>query len=210
VPSARRKLKLAAPLDPSLRRPFRILDGSSDHGPRLGGRAPAFTEAPRLRSIAEYVLTFPFSEDPELFGSVFVNCTFEELLDAMNQGLQRDDRIVTVLHAALPRGRSDNWRSPLTEHPLRVGEVVADAIDDGQGGVVIASDHKLGGRPDCIQEPELEGAVALMESGYVQALQLDFPGPEDGSIAGNWPFADGLFNLFLPVAGGESVWAFQK
>ena len=36
-----------------------------------------------------------------------------------------------------------------------------------------------------------------MAAGYLQILQLDFPGGgEDALVSGNWPFGDGMFHLF--------------
>jgi hypothetical protein len=45
---------LVAPLDHNRNRPFRILDGESEHGPRLGGRAPEHIGNAVLREGAVY------------------------------------------------------------------------------------------------------------------------------------------------------------
>jgi len=95
---------------------------------------------------------------------------------------------------------------------LIIGETLDDDLDDdGEGGLVIYSDHKFRGRPYSIQDPELDGAEELMKRGFVQVLQLDFPGAADGAVRGNWPFFDGLFNLFmLPERPSLYEWAVQK
>jgi hypothetical protein len=168
---------------------------------------------PPLAPGSQYVLTFPFLIEPVVYVSVFVNGTIKRLWQSMNDGLQSDDRIVTIQHGDALRGDSDDEiRSELSAHPLLVAELLEpDLVDDGEGGRAIASDHKLGGRPYCIQEPELDGAEELLGRGYVQALQLDFPSSRDGAVSGNWPFTDGLFNLFIAPHGGAPVyWAFQK
>jgi hypothetical protein len=152
-------------------------------------------------------------EDPAVYVSVFVNGTIEGLGAAMNRGLQSDDRIVASRHGETRRSDSDRYRSELSSHPLKIGEKVAeDLVEDDEGGQVISSVHKFGGRPYCIQEPELEGAEELLDRGYVQALQLDFPAHRyDAKVSGSWPFADGLFNLFLkPQDDSRIYWAFQK
>ncbi len=89
-----------------------------------------------------------------------------------------------------------------------------DRIDDGAGKEVPVSSHKLGGRPYCIQEPELPGADELLTDGWTQVLQLDFPARSP--VRGAWPFLDGLFNVFMrrdsivaPSVRGAR-WAFQK
>jgi hypothetical protein len=205
-------MRLVAPTDPSQHRPFHIGDGPSHSGPRIGGRAPTLDAMPALAPGSQYVLTIPFQVEPAVNVSVFVNGPIEALLKSMNDGLQSDDRIVAIRHGEVIRGDSDEFRSDLSAHPLVVAESLEpDLVKDSEGGRAISSHHKLGGRPYCIQEPDLEGAEELLGRGYVQALQLDFPGPGDGAVSGSWPFADGLFNLFIaPQRGVPLYWAFQK
>ena len=129
---------------------------------------------PSLAPASQYVLTIPFLVDPAVYVTVFVNGALETFWESMNDGLQSDDRIVTVRHGEALRGDSDEFRSDLSAHPLVVAELVeADLIDDGVGGRMIASDHKLGGRPYCIQEHELEGASpadGVISNGWVSCL----------------------------------------
>lgn len=193
--------KLVAPADRSRSIPFRIVDGPSERGPRFGGRAPDAAEVDALDDAAVYVLTIPFT--PELELSVFKR---GELWDAMNAGIFADDRIVAVVHPPSARRSDDRFRSPLTEHAIVLGEEQSDASEEDEEKP--RADHKLGGTPYCIQEPELEGAAGL-----TQVLQLDFPSADDGDISGSWPFADGMFNLLTPTAHGDArvfKWAFQK
>jgi hypothetical protein len=200
-------VRLVAPSDPARSRPFRILDGESERGPRFGGRAPEGSFE-HLRDDAVYVLTIPLAIDPELELSVFRQ---GELWDAMNAGVFSDDRVVAVVHAPSRRRDDGRYRSALSEHRIVLGEEVDDVhLDEAAGEPRPRCDHKIGGRPYCIQEPELEAGEALLRRGLVQLVQLDFPSSEDGDISGSWPFADGMFNLFGAPPFGETFWAFQK
>lgn len=167
--------------------------------------------APQLDPDGQYVMTVPFLREPLVYVSVFVNCSYRTLLGARNGGLQSDARIVVVRHGEANRDSVAANASGLTPHPLLLETQPApDLLDDEDGGRVIDSSHKIGGRPYCIQEPELDGVEALLREGYVQAVQLDFPGSEDGDVSGNWPFGDGLFDLFLRVdPSATAYWAFQ-
>src|SRR5262245_51844282 len=65
-------MKLHAPLARTRSRSFRIVDGPSEEGPRLGGRAPeGIVEGPPLDG-ASYLLTIPLASDPALELSVFL------------------------------------------------------------------------------------------------------------------------------------------
>lgn len=201
-------MNLIAPRDRSFSRRFEIVDGPNETGPRLGGRCPAIA-LPRLRHDAHYVLTFPLAHEPELEASVFVNCGFDVLVGAMNDGVCDDERVVIEVHGPAPRGVSDRFAAEISAHAIVVGNAQSDWESDGDGGRVPWSSHKIGGRPYCIQEPELPGAAALFAGGWVHVLQLDFP--VRTSVKGNWPFGDGLFNVFIdPRQLDQPRWAFQK
>jgi len=205
-------MQLYAPVDVALSCPFRIPDGPSQSGPRIGGLAPSLLTPPALHPSAEYILTFPLCVEPLLYASIFRNCASDDFFHALNDGFMADDRIVAAVHPDLPRGESALHASQVSPHPLRLQLPAPDVLPDGEGGFVTSSDHKLGGRPYCIQEPEVEGADALIAAGYVQVLQVDFPGFEDGNICGPWPFGDGLFNLLWrpPFLASELRWCIQK
>jgi hypothetical protein len=205
-------MQLIAPTDRALSCPFRIPDGPSHSGPRIGGLAPSLPVLPDLRPSAEYIITFPLCVEPVLYASLFRNCDPDEFFHALNDGFMSDNRIVAAVHPDLPRGASGLHASQVSPHPLLIQAPGMDMLADGEGGLVTSSDHKLGGRPYCIQDPELEGAAALFWTGYVQVLQVDFPGFEDGNISGPWPFGDGLFNLLWrpPFLASELRWCIQK
>lgn len=173
-----------------------------------------------LRDTAEYIMTFPLATEPGLLATVFRNCPFDEFLDAMNDGFKDDDRIVVIPHATMfPRSRSKRFRSDVSPHGIIVGDEIPDRVRSHPLRPPVAevdaqpySGHKFGGEPYCIQEPELPGARELFEQGFIQAIQVDFPGPEDGDVDGDWPFMDGLFNLFLrpPFVDVPAYWCLQK
>ncbi|MEA2563075.1 MAG: hypothetical protein QOH06_4579 [Acidobacteriota bacterium] len=145
----------------------------------------------------EYLLSLPFSMAPSQELSLFLS-SFDELLPASGS-LQEPGLIEVSLHALGPRRESGDYSSPLSEHPLLLQPAKDDWFVNDDGETVIESSHKLGGRPYFIQgEPDLENEVTkILDSGYLQILQLDFPGGGgDALVSGDWPFADGLFHLF--------------
>jgi hypothetical protein len=202
-------VKLFAPTDLERSVPFSILDGDSERGPRLGGRAPEGVGDGVLRLDAAYVMTLPLAVEPALELSVFVQ---GEVWDAMNGGLFSDDRIIAIVAPPSARRRDRQFRSALSEHRIVLGkeEDDNDNIEAPEFDPTPQAHHKLGGRPFCIQEPVLEGAAELQARGYLQLVQLRFPGAGDGEISGSWPFADGLFNLFGAPPFETFFWAFQK
>jgi hypothetical protein len=206
-------MKLIVPSDRGMHRPFRIGDGVSTQGPRLGGRAPAFDAGvtAALPAGAEYFLTFPLAVEPGLFASLFLNAPFDELLEARNAGFMTDDRIILLTHGEVPRAGHTRHQSPISPHPIILLPEAPDLISDGEGGFIFDSGHKVGGQPYCIQEPELPGAADLFTQGLAHVLQLDFPGARDGGVKGSWPFGDGLFNIFWrpPFEGCQPHWYWQ-
>jgi hypothetical protein len=201
-------MALVAPLDRGRSRPFRIVDGSRSNHARLGGRAPSGVGDAVLSEAAAYVLTVPAAVDPDLYISIFVQ---GELWDAMNRGMFSDERVVALSHGALPSRTDGRFPSALSEHLLELGEERPDMVaEPGDDVIRPRADHKIGGRPHCIQEPELEGIEALLDTGFVQLVQLDFPSAADAMVRGTWPFANGLFSLFGAPPFERFFWAFQK
>jgi hypothetical protein len=199
---------LFAPTDLSRCRALRIEARDRRTGPRIGGNGPEGQEAWDLPADTIYFGTFPLSRRPALELSIYAR-PFDAFVDAMNEGLRQDDLASCVVHPPARRGTSREHRSELSAHAVRIGRPRGDAT---RGEAQPFSGHKIGGRPYCIQEPELEGAAALMRRGFVHVLQIDFPGPEDGDVSGDWPFGDGLFNVLArPPFGPKDIrWAFQK
>jgi hypothetical protein len=193
-------------------RPFHFSDEQQPQGARIGGNMPEGLSID-LHDHAEYFGTFPLiiGASP-LSCSIFINCLFSELLLALNQGPQSDNRIVAVLHEDTARSTSNRYASKLTRHALQISDVMPDIIQNDGGERQIRERHKFGGRPYCIQEPTLAGSEVLLSQGYRQVVQIDFPiSRYDGLISGNWPFGDGIFNFFwkYPFAGEEYYWYIQ-
>ncbi len=207
-------MALYAPKLPTSCRPFTVGTGASATGARLGGRAPKLEPWPQLHPAAEYFLTLPLQSDPELFISVFRNCGPDEIWDAMNAGFRSDASVFAVAHPDVPRRDDDLAASVLSAHPLLIADVTDDWMDSGEPdiGRLVRAGSKIGGRPFCIQEPELEGADELLAAGYLQVAQFDASNPSDALVSGNLPFGDGLLNLFwkAPWNPREPRWAFQK
>src|SRR6185369_14661832 len=90
-------MNLLAPTDRSLSRPFRIVDGPSERGSRIGGHCPE--GLPDLPDEAAYVMTNPLASAPPLFASIFITCGFRELLEARNDGFKTDERVTVITHA---------------------------------------------------------------------------------------------------------------
>jgi hypothetical protein len=119
---------------------------------------------------------------------------------------------MAILHLDLPRSADYLNASALSAHPLLLMPEAPDVEHNGEGGIEIVEAHKFGGRPYCVQEPELEGVDELLRRGYFQALQLAFPGARnDARVSGNWPFGDGIFNLFWkePFESTRPIWYLQ-
>ena len=199
------------PEDINLSRPFHFATESQPGGSRIGGNMPEGLVV-ALTENARYFGTFPLYEGQSaLYFSVFINCSFSDLLDALNQGFQSDDRIVVIVHEEKPRSTSPQYASKLSRHTLQIDDVQADVVRSDGGEDVIRDRHKFGGRPFCIQEPTLDGADELFAQGYRQVLQIDFPNLTDGDISGSWPFGDGIFNLFwkYPFENERYYWYLQ-
>lgn len=202
---------LIYPFDSKLSRPFHFIEETEVQGARIGGTMPediiySFNET------AEYFGTFPvYSEKQDLYFSVIINCTFAELIASLNQGLQKDNRIVVVLHKEAPRSTSIKFSSKINAHSLVISDPVSDYITNSSGISYVRERHKFGGMPFCIQEDLPDGTAAAINNGYRHILQIDFPGIADINVSGSWPFGDGIFNLFwkFPFENNGFFWCIQ-
>ena len=203
-------MHLLAPEDRRYHLRFRIGDGPSERGARVGGWPPADLDSRPLCEGMTYFLTFPLADTPELYASIFL-AEFGDLMKALNDGFKTDSRVAIIPHTDISRGDSSQFASTLSSHPIVIGEQYSDLCRNDLGEVLPWSDHKFGGEPYCIQEPELPGARALFEQGFIQVLQLDFPNAADGNIDGDWPVGDGIFNVFWkpPFEGVPYYWYLQ-
>ena len=201
-------MKLVAPNHLSLSRKLQIGRGLNVAGPRIGGHPPVGTDG-ELPESARYLGTFPLAKDPILYFSLFTNCTVYEFIDSMNGGFFSDDRVILIMHEDRPRSSSSRNHSKLTAHPLLIGPAQCDWFMSGDR-LEPESWHKIGGRPYCLQEPELPGASELYDRGYIQVLQIDIP-PSESRLRGDWPFGNVFFNLFWksPFSNVPYYWYYQ-
>ncbi len=201
---ARSRMRTVAPVDLGKCVPWRIAVKDSSEGPRIGGLGPVGQDVWKIAKDAAYFGTFPLTRSPKSEFSLYVR-PYGELVRAQNDGPQDDDRVSCFVHPPTVRGKDRRFKSTLkTQHGVTLGRPRSDLVKGGD--MHPYSDHKIGGRPYCCQEPELPEAAALMRQGFVHALQVDFPGAEDGSVSGDWPFGGGLFNLFFrPPFGPTDV-----
>lgn len=199
-------MKLVAPaFDWSI--PLRIDASDVLAGARLGGRAPDGCSPRRLGEGARYLATVPLSSDPELEVTVFTSFSFEEMLDAASSIARATQLTDAVAHSPSRRRDDSAFLSELPGYGLVLGEPQKD-IELDQGRAVVRSTHKLGGRPYFMHgDPSLEQEVeALLDAGFRQVLQLEFPGASDAPVEGDWPFADGVFHVLGREPFGPEDW----
>lgn len=192
--------------------PLIIGDGPSQTGPRIGGAPPEGVSSVHGAE-AHYLLTLALERDGGSELSIFLHPDWEDVFADHSRTLysQEEAWVELILHKASARGQ-DNSQPLLTPHPLLVEPVERDR----QGDDVSVYDepgaplwqHKLGGKPYFIRyKAKLVDAIREIEQrGYRQLLQLTFPGPKDADIAGDWPFAGGIFYLFFKIDSGQYHW----
>ena len=200
--------------DPLLCVPFNVGEGPSDIGPRLGGQPPAGVAPISNDRSCRYFLTVPLIGEPAHDVSVFVRDDARALV-TVSSSLQPEGLIEVIVHQPAARSVSSAYASTLSEHPLVLSAPQADWLRSDDGECIVASFHKLGGRPYFVQRHDtLERAVdRALAHGYDHVLQIDFPAlPGDvAQVAGDWPFGDGLFHLLgrPPLNRGDWLWFWQ-
>jgi hypothetical protein len=185
--------------------PIRIVADHEGIDGHLGGAPPQGIAPPGGLT---YFLTVSFATDPDRQISIFV-ADYERLAPA--RGRINDLGLVKVIeHGPADRSNATINPSPLSPCGLVVLPDEEDWIDDEEGGRVVRSGHKLGGRPHLLREtaPLLEGVKQLTAQAFAQVLQVDFPGGDDAPVSGSWPFGDGIFGLFgrPPYAATDWRW----
>ena len=125
--------------------------------------------------------------------------------------IHSSDRLVQVIaHSESARSQDSEILSDLSPHPMVHGTTSDDWLVDDEGNRIVESRHKLGGRPFLLNP--LEGPSAAMAKvtaeGYFQIVQIDFPNAKDADIAGNWPFADGIFHILGKEPFDDCSWRY--
>jgi hypothetical protein len=200
------------PLNPEQCLPMRVGKGPSEQGARLGGRAPVDVAPRRQNALSSYFATVPLTLEPTLEVSLFLSLDFDSMADAAGRLLHKE-LIEPVIHQPTRRGTSDWLTSSLPEHPLIIMEQTEDWVVEGKERIILPG-HKLGGRPYTIRKTQtlLAELQECNAQGFTQVLQLDFPvGADDATVAGDWPFADGMFHLLgrPPFASGDWRWFWE-
>lgn len=199
-----------APKDPLKSVAFSLRAQAEGDGGRLGGRPPDGIVPAQPRTNTVYLATVRISRFPDLEASIFLTEREEnELLKTGGRLYQGRDLgpIQVTLHGPTSRGTGIGLRSTLSERAIVLGDEQDDWYTGGQAGVVQGR-HKIGGRPAIFKEWDLEErAGELLSNGYMQVLQLDFPGDGDDVVGGDWPFGDGMFHLLGREPFGEADWA---
>ena len=193
--------------------PFRVGEGPSERGPRLGGRAPDKV-SPRLDAEGiKYFATLPLSLAGEFEVSIFATYDFDTMSEVTGQ-VEMQGLVQLVVHEASKRGPDSSLKSPLSAHPLILGDPKLDVSRSEDGDPEVESSHKLGGRPALIEPSRAAKSLEKLElQGFTQVAQVDFPVTEgDADVSGNWPFADGLFHILgrAPYRGDQDWrWFFE-
>lgn len=189
--------------------PITVGEGDSQSGARLGGLRPEGIQP--KRGSGRYFATLPFTQDRNTEISLFIAFDFAAMGNASRRILTNADGLLEVLvHEARPRAHDSDAASELSGHPLLIYGTAPDWFVSG-GKKVIESGHKIGGRPYIEQPgPSLPAELEkLTSSGFRQFFQIGFPsGHHDATVAGDWPFADGIFHLLVKDRAGtpEFCW----
>jgi len=193
--------------------PIRIGNGPSLSGSRIGGSPPKGVYPSRLAE-ADYLLTLALEDYKFNEVSLFANRDWWDFFYDRLRIVSSDSEpwIEFVVHGPSIRATTDNRRDLLPPHPFAFGSAILDrqGYDSEDNEAIPLSDHKLGGRPYFIKSaPDLVSAVQKLEQNrYRQLLQLSFPGSQDATIDSDWPFGDGLFNLFVRSDNDEYHWCY--
>ncbi|MGI4790547.1 MAG: hypothetical protein ACRYFS_17050 [Janthinobacterium lividum] len=143
--------------------------------------------------------------------SIFFHPDWEDVIFNYSRTLYSQEGlwIEFVVHGLSIRNSRDNYEPILPPHPLLLEpqeqDVQGEESDEPNAPL---QRHKLGGQPYFVRyKATLVDAIQEIEQqGYRQLLQLTFPGPEDATVAGNWPFGDGQFYLFFKYEKERYHW----
>ena len=202
-------MRLLFPDDPLVCLPITVGSDGGEYGARVGGLPPEGIVPLRETDTTRYFATLPLTADGEREVSIFLSFDFDQMANASRRLMgPADDLIELVVHEKRPRstGRRD-LISELSEHLLIIHDESPDWFITG-GEKVVESGHKIGGRP-YVEQPRssmMNELQAVMADGFRQFAQIGFPsGQHDAAVAGDWPFADGIFHLLVKQDVGENL-----
>ncbi len=191
-------------------RKFRICDGESETGNRLGGRAPEGIEPASPDVKYFFSMEHPLKDEQEI--SVFISSDPDFIFSDNRGRVIKCPEVDVVLHNKTHRGSETKFDSELSEHPIAVSPIEADEIvqkDHIEGDKLVPYDgHKIGGLPYFEEgEPELEEEVAnFLKSGFVHFVQFVFVGEEDVTVSGDWPLGDAVFHVLCKFEDDNFDW----
>lgn len=186
--------------------PMRIVDSENGAAGLLGGAPPKGVK-PQGGDSLRYFASVPFAEDPTLKVSIFV-ADYGHLVNARGAVNELSLLDIVVHPPELRDDKATGFQSGLSSHDLELLGESDDWVEDEDGTHVVRSGHKLGGRPHLIRETTalVTGLEKIAAEGFVHIVQFDFPESEDATVAGSWPFGDGIFSLFGRAPFGRQDW----
>ena len=199
-------MRLLSPSDRSRCVPFAISDGEGSEGAMLGGNPPEGIAPDSHPDSLRYFATVRVAIDPPLFASIFV-ADLEPLMQVRGQ-VNGPGLVSIVVHPRKRRGSPTPLRSLLSEHSLLLAEPADDEINEDDGAPTTRTGHKIGGAPHLLRPNAalLDAIETLRQDRYALVAQFDFPHGADAVVAGDWPFADGMFALFGREPFQETDW----
>lgn len=165
---------------------------------RIGGRAPEglIPKYPESR----YLMTVPLEDDT--YVSIFLLKEGEYCIQNNLYISAEGDMIEVFFHEYLPRRKDDSFFNELTGFALEIKPEQVDELELKDDIKIPSSENKLGGEAFILGSGGVRRSLVaqLKAEGFEQFLQLDAIalGPHPFRFtAGEWPFGDAMFHLYL-------------
>ncbi len=184
--------------------PFRLALPNANSGARFGGKSPEGVVPPNETS--RYLMTLPVLRDADLEASIFFDFEIDFVVKNKYKIFTASENFLhVVIHKNSERRKDNLFQSTVSGNRVIIQRIVPDVGSEGDS---YYDNHKIGGSPFLVREDMFKSGIdALAQCGYKNWVQLDVPGfgeegDEDG-LDGDWPFADGIFNIMIKH-GNES------
>ena len=178
---------------------------------RIGGMPPEGVEPSRP---GRYFVSFALHDGTDDAASMFLHFDFDGMADARGIVGVHESEVSVVVHPPAPRTTTSEFASELSGHALVAGEEVDDMPepepDDDEFEPQPIGGHKLGGEPHLIRHKAttIDSLAAAKADGFEHCLQIDFPSRDDDDIRGDWPFGDGIMQIFRNGRQFRFLWDF--
>jgi len=106
-----------------------------------------------------------------------------------------------VAHGDLAGPLTGHYPSQFDAYGLRLG--LPEREREGSVEESVWSHHKIGGRPFLLDVGPQEAIQGESAPDLIHVLQLCFPDNLDLAMAGNWPFGEDNFHLFMDQASNR-------